>query len=196
MTDFFTAISEDGVRFKLNQDGTWAPDISPSVSAHFQFRSSRWGDSIFQVKTAEGGEPTYENSERLEQTLVYDSHVAGFRAFTFFRFFNGMCCSGSYDIKPNPANKIEFFDAFCTLEDMLTVKYGQPNDLYAPSEHQLALAMGSDPKFSKHWQDDQTSIQLKLCNVNKLNTNLYVFYSSKRSDLDEAGRLKAAGVGL
>jgi hypothetical protein len=58
--------------------------------------------------------------------------------------------------------------------------------------------MGNDPKFSKQWQDDQTSIQLKLCNVDKeeLDTNLYVLYSSKRSDLDEAGRTKATAVGL
>jgi hypothetical protein len=135
VADFFTAISEDGVRFKLNRNGTWEPDISLSVSAHFQFRSSRWGDSIFQVKKAEEGEPTYENSERLEHTLAYDSHVAGFRALTFFRFFNGICYSGSYGIQPNSDNKIEFFDAFWTLEDLLSAKYGQPSDLYAPSEH-------------------------------------------------------------
>jgi TPR repeat protein len=27
MTDFFLATSEDGVRFKLKNDGTWEPDI-------------------------------------------------------------------------------------------------------------------------------------------------------------------------
>lgn len=201
MADYFVAISEDGVRFKLNRDGSWEPDTKLASNESIRFRKINWGDNIAHVKASEVDEPVFEDGNR----LMYDASVGGFPVRLSFRFVNGMCCGGIYGFKQEHADRNSFIDDFETLKRLLTVKYGTPfaindiwlNDLYRDdySERGMALASGHHSIYAL-WQDDETRMMLQITGDN-YEINLYIFYTSKRLEpLDEAEREQVQLIGL
>lgn len=167
MADYFTATSEDGVRFKLNQDGTWAPDITTISNECIQFRSSNWGDNIAQVKSEEAVEPIHET----DAWLMYETQIAGFPVNLSFRFISGMLKSGFYHFKQEHSDNNDFIFDFETLNKLLTIKYGAPNetkdywfnDMFRDdySRRGMAIASGHHSRYFL-WSDEQTTLTLQL----------------------------------
>jgi hypothetical protein len=184
MVKFFTAISEDGIRFQLNSDGTWEPDTTPISKDGIRFRSNEWGDSMSQVKAAEAVEPAGEGSD----SLVYKSQVCGFPTHLSFCFVKGMLNVGFYTFKQEHADNNRFISDFETLGNLLTSKYGKPiaiddiwinntfKDDYA--ERGLAVAIGHHSMFFS-WEDEESTLRLQLTGDNH-QINLVLIYQSKR----------------
>jgi len=184
MADYFTTTSADGVRFKLNRDGTWEPDITPISNDGIRFRQSDWGDSFSQVKAAEAAEPAYEDSD----ALIYKSQVGGFPTCSHFYFVKEMLYLGIYNFTQEHADNNRFVSDFETLESLLTTKYGKPmkvndiwlNDLYKDdyAERGLAVAAGHHSIFIS-WEDEKSTLTLQLTGDN-YQIKLTIIYQSKR----------------
>lgn len=196
MADYFVAISEDGVRFKLKSDGTWEPDTTPQSEDAIRFRTSNWGNSIVEVKDSEQAEPLFEDTE----ALMYEVSIGGFPAKLVYRFVNGMLCKGIYRFEQEHAEKNSFIEDFETLKKLLTLKYGEPfevndfwlNDLYKDdySARGLAVSCGHRAMFSL-WQDADTTITLQITGDN-YEIGLRIFYTSKRLESLEAAASERA----
>ena len=201
MTDYFTAISEDGVRFKLNQDGTWAPDITTISNECIQFRSSNWGDNISQVKSKEAVKQIHETDD----WLLYEAQIAGFPVSLSFRFVSGMLNTGMYSFKQEHSDNNDFISDFETLNKLLTIKYGAPNetkdfwfnDMYRDdySRWGTAIASGHHSRYFL-WSDEQSTLTLQIRGDN-YEITLAVLYESKRlKPLADAARERENLVGL
>jgi hypothetical protein len=184
MADYFTAISEDGVRFKLNQDNSWEPDITPMSKDGIRFRSSNWGDSVSQVIAAEQEEPRYGNSD----AITYEVNVGGLPALSHFYFTKGMLHQGIYGFTKVHIDNNLFFSDFESLSGLLRTKYGEPvkvddfweSDYFKDNydERGRAVELGHH-SICITWDDAGTTLQLQLAGYkNQIMLNLV--YKSKR----------------
>lgn len=184
MTDYFTAISEDGVRFKLKNNGTWEPDTTLVSDELIRFRSSDWGDSIAKIKAVEGQDPIHETDD----FLAYKTSVGGFPADMYFHFVNGLFYMSIYSFAQEHADNNRFLSDLETLQSLLTTKYGKPlkvndvwlNDLYEDdyAERGLAVAIGHHVIFVS-WEDEGSILRLQLTGDNH-QIKLNLIYQSKR----------------
>jgi hypothetical protein len=186
MADYFVAISEDGVRFKLKRDGTWEPDVAVETESTngIRFRSSNWGECITEVKKAEKGKPEHETDD----WLLYRTQIAGFPADLSFNFVNGMLFLGMYVFKQEHTDDNKFLDDFESVQALLTTKYGAPheikdiwlNDLYRDDYEARGMAVSrGDHSIFVNWIDDETSITLQLTGDN-YEIRMGVLYRSNR----------------
>ena len=167
MADDFVAISEDGIRFKLKNDGTWEPDIPLAGNEIFQFRSSNWGDSVAKVKSAEPTDPVSE----IDDWLTFDTRVGGFPTELRLNFLNDMLCAGVYAFKQEHDEANDFIADFESLERSLIAKYGESsekNDYWLDEQFKddifrrgMAYAIGHSVTQRK-WTSDEVEINLQI----------------------------------
>ncbi len=201
MADYFVAISEDGVRFKLKRDGTWEPDKTPQNKGALRFRKCNWGDGVEDVKATESAEP----DEFLDDLLLYEFHVGGFPVSATFHFVNGLLHLGMYRFKQEHTDDNKFIDDFESLQTLLTSKYGKPkeitdvwlNDLFRDDNEKrgTAVSRGDHVIFVK-WNDDETSITLQLTGDNYEIRMAAIYRSIQLEPLAEAVREREKLEGL
>jgi hypothetical protein len=201
MAEYFVATSEDGVRFKLNNDGSWQLDTTPANKECLRFRSSNWGDSVAKIKAVEGQDAVHETDD----FLIYEAHVGGFPANLVFKFINGMFHSGWYSFKQEHSDTNDFLNDFESLKNLMTIKYGKEveikdywfNDLFRNdyAERGMAISRGDHSIFIK-WNDSETDITLQITGDN-YEINLMLIYKSKRLQaLADAASEREKLVGL
>lgn len=184
MTDFFIAISEDGIRFRLNRDFTWEPETDVIQAAPGGFRSSNWGDSLQQVKAAESDSAILEDTD----FLAYETRAAGADVLLTFTFVNGMLAKGGYKFNQEHSENNDYYYDFERVKGLLVKKYGPPvlskeywfNDLFRedPLNKGAAISCGHHSLLER-WEDDATAIELWLTGDNfKIEHRLS--YQSKR----------------
>lgn len=187
MADSFVAISEDGVRFKLNNDGTWEPDMALETGKEcIRFRSSNWGDSVAKVKAAEPNDPVSE----IEDWLTFATQVGSFPAELRLNFVNDMLCAGVYGFMQEHADINDFLVDFESLERLLIAEHGESsekndywlNELFKKDFSCRGLAYASGHHVTQRkWKNGAVEINLQIGSDNYRNgIKLLLSYESKR----------------
>ncbi len=201
MADYFVAISEDGVRFKLKSDGTWEPDTVLENRDGIRFRSIEWGVGIAKIKAMEGQDPVHETDD----FLMYETHVGGFPANLVFRFVSGMVHAGWYSFQQKHSDNNDFLSDFESLKKLMTVKYGKEkeykdywfNELYRDDfdERGLAISAGHHSIFVQ-WGDEETEITLQITGDNYEISLMLLYKSIRLQALADADSESKKLVGL
>lgn len=200
MTFFVTAVSPDGQRFKILENGTWELD-GQAVSDKAVFRSSSWGASIEDVKSVEAAELIVDGDD----LLGYKTRIAGLSAMAVYHFVDRRLVMGRYSIDEPHADKNAYFLDFNALKQLLKKKYGPPtssdvlwkNELYKNDHSQLGLAVSCGHLcFFEVWDDGETHIELQLMGDNyEIELNI-LYYSVALQHLFVTKREQASLDGL
>ncbi len=162
------AITDDGKKVILNDDGTWDEIAEPIVQDNdFDVRKVVWGMTVSEVRKSEALEVLDAESN----LLSYKTQIAGFEAFLLYDFLSNELCSVRYMFLHEHSDDGDFINDFDTLKDNLIKKYGKPSqddryftdDLYEDTfgEWGMSLSRGKLSFFTK-WNINNTEILLAL----------------------------------
>ena len=182
MTFFITAISADGQKFKIFENGTWEQD-NKITSEKRTFRSSCWGDSAEKIKATETTEPEFDTHD----LLGYNTDIAGLSALAVYHLINGHLVMGRYSITEPHAEDNAYLSDFENIKNLLKKKYGPSdgsktywiNDLYKDDYERwgMAVSCGHLSCF-EIWDMEDTHIELQL-NGDNYKIELFIIYYSK-----------------
>lgn len=144
------AITEDGRKVLLKDDGTWEYlQEEVTEASQYHFRKTRWGMSKDEVKKSE----TIKLAADRDTVLGYETQVAGLKCLLLYVFTEERLVRAKYVIVEQHTNKNDFLLDFNTLQQKLTQKYGKPkndetywrDDLYKDdvSDWGMAISIGS-----------------------------------------------------
>jgi len=163
MADHFLATSEDGVQFKLNRDGSWAPHLTSVINDNACFRSSNWGDTLAKVKRSE---KEHLHSEA-ENILMYQTSIDGFSTNLYFFFVNGFLNNADYVFEQKKWGlDCESIQVFERLRRVLNHQYYDST--------KITNTWRGDPNIGNHinqdgssymsciWETERENITLKL----------------------------------
>ncbi len=149
----------------------------------YNFRKTKWGMSIAQVKSSE----PLEASEESENILGYKTQVLGKNVLVAYFFIDNQLVRTRYILVDSHTNKNDFITDYNDFKEILTKKYGKPkedesywkNDLYKDNHSHwgTAISMGHLVYIS-NWETKDTEINNILTGEN-FNISCIVEYSSK-----------------
>tara|TARA_B100000212_G_C27374187_1_gene533943 strand:- start:2026 stop:2697 length:672 start_codon:yes stop_codon:yes gene_type:complete len=187
------AKTEGGLSVLLHADGTWTvveKKPEPKEAIDYDFRKSRWGDSRSEVIASEGAEPLVSQ----EGLIGYQTRVAGLDMLAAYIFVGDQLVRARYVITEKHANETDFISDYNNLKELLSNKYGVPdedeniwkNDLFKDSYEDwgMALQVGHLVYYS-HWTHQRTEIKLVL-NGDNYEIDFLLEYSS-----NDLGKLEA-----
>ena len=185
-----TAITEDGRKVLLKDDGTWEYiKEDPNKSTKYHFRETKWGMSKNAVKATEKLDKVAENITEYRQGFAFNASVTGLQCFIHYYFTeDDKLALGLYDFTEEYTNLNKHIDDYNSIKSLLTKKYGKPldlpeivwnNDLYRndPSGYGMSVSLGYHTYMAK-WHTNDTEIVLSLTGDN-FEVNLTVRYESK-----------------
>ena len=185
-----TAITEDGRKVLLKDDGTWEYiKEAPNKSTKYHFRQTKWGMSKSAVKVAEKLDKVEENITEYPNGFAFKSSVANLQCFIHYYFTeDDKLALGVYDFAEEYTNSNKHIDDYNRIKSVLTKKYGKSfdlpeitwrKDLYRddPSRYGRSVSLGYHTYMSK-WDTNDTDIILFLGGDN-FKVNLTVRYESK-----------------
>ena len=154
-----------------------------SFADEFNFRKTKWGMSIAQVKSSEPLDVAKEN----ENLLGYKTNVIGKDVFVAYFFVDNQLVRARYVLAESHTNKNDFITDYNDFKEILTKKYGKPkqdetfwrNDLYKDdySDWGTAISLGHLIYLSS-WETQDTEINNMLMGEN-YDISCIVEYSSK-----------------
>jgi len=173
------ATTADGKIVLLNEDGTWSFEKNSNKqieSVEKIFRNSAWGDSKDKVKASEEAkfiaEDKYDNGIEF---MGYNTNVGSLDALVGYYFVENKLYTSKYLFQEKHSNRNDFISDFNKINQILTDKYGEPNenekiwrnDLYKnqPEDYGMAIAVGHLIYYSK-WKLNKTTITLSLSGSN------------------------------
>lgn len=199
MTDI-TAVSANGEKYLIKSDGTWSK-VLDIKSGDEGFRGFQWGDSLEKVKREEKTEIV----EHSDDCLIYSVSVANLPAFAVYFFANGQLVTARYSFKEDHASKQSYLHDFWSVKELLTKKYGEPedshvvwhDDLYKDdvSEWGMAISIGHLFCFEQ-WNKGDTEITLSITGDNYEIQHGITYKSKLLSPLLEGKRQLEAMDGL
>jgi hypothetical protein len=162
---------------------------SPAISTpkpssdNYDFRKSRWGMTVAEVKSSEKGNILHEKPD----LVIYAGTVDKYNCHIGYIFAAGKLVRAKYIFTDEHINKNNFLDDFDSVKTILTGKYGAPksddtfwsDDLYKddPDNWGMAVSAGHMTKFTKY-ETDSTAIILALTGEN-FEVSFGIEYSSK-----------------
>lgn len=166
-----------------------------SFSDNYNFRKTRWGMSMQDVKTSEPLEP-YDLKDGL---LSYRTNILGNNVYLFYIFVNDKLVRAKYNLAEEHSNYNDFIQDYDNYKDIIKKKYGKPNKenvywksrIYRndPSNYGMAVATGNLSYFSE-WETSDTKITCFLYGDN-FKVQCGVEYLSKElSSLEKEQREK------
>ena len=154
-----------------------------SFADEFNFRKTKWGMPIAQVKSSEPLDVAKEN----ENLLGYKTNVIGKDVFVAYFFVDNQLVRARYVLAESHTNKNDFITDYNDFKEILTKKYGKPkqnetfwrNDLYKDdySDWGTAISLGHLIYLSS-WETQDTEINNMLMGEN-YDISCIVEYSSK-----------------
>lgn len=166
-----TAVSEDGRRVVLKDDGSWEYVQALAADGVAGIRKVTWGMNRNQVKQAE----ELSTQDDFRELVSYRVRVAGLLATLEYKFDNDALISAGYVIEDTYTNKSAYIDEYERLELLLTTKYGDPyrdDEIWRSiqfKEHRqqwgAAVRLGH-LAYVTEWQTDAKSIRLNLSSAN------------------------------
>lgn len=178
------AVTLDGQnkRVVLKEDGTWQYADTTTGDTTFHFRKTRWGMTRERVQTSE----SMDVANVSDKSVVYKTKLAGFDVFVVYIFVRDQLVRSKYIINEKHSNKTEFTVDYCSLQKLLSKKYGAPledeivwlNDLYQddPESWGMAVSVGH-LRFYTKWNDGNMTVYLYL-NGDNYKINFGVEYRS------------------
>jgi len=155
-----------------------------SFADEYNFRKTKWGISIAQVKSSEPLDVVKED----ENLLVYKTNVIGKDVFVAYFFIDSQLVRARYVLAESHTNKNDFITDYNDFKEILTKKYGKPkqdetfwkNDLYKDdySDWGTAISVGHLVYLSS-WETQDTEINNMLMGEN-FDISCIVEYSSKK----------------
>ena len=145
------------------------------------FRNTRWGMSLDEVKNSEENQPTNNKND----LLVYINEIAGLSCKIVYIFADNKLTRAKYVFTNEHSNKNDFIVDYNEMKELLSKKYGVPydkelwkNDLYKDDYGQwgFAISLGHLMYYSE-WATPNTSIKLVL-NGENYNIDFQLEYSS------------------
>lgn len=146
----------------------WAANV---WAAGFDFRDTRWGMSMQEVKATESGKVWKEE----DGFLGYLETVAGFSTVLIYVFVEDRLVRARYDFTQRHSNKNEYLADYETIKQILLKKYGKPdsneriwsNSLFQNDPQQYGLAVARGDMFQMaEWSLPKTEIVLVLSGDN------------------------------
>ena len=154
-----------------------------SFAEDYNFRKTRWGMSIAQVKSSEPLEVAKED----KTLLGYKTTVIGKDVLVAYFFVDNQLVRARYVLVESHTNKNDFITDYNDFKKILTKKYGKPkqdetlwkNDLYKDdySDWGIAISMGHLVYLSS-WETQDTEINNILMGEN-FDISCIVEYTSK-----------------
>lgn len=184
--------TEDNDRITVETDKTLDPgDPAPEQDGQpYDFRKTRWGMSIEEVKRSENSKPADGTKVGRFYFLHYVDTVAGLEAELNYTFEENLLTDAKYIFNDNLSKEIEPTEYFNRIKDSINKEYGEPiqysevwtKDQYKdkPELHNKALYAG-DVSYAAFWQTPDTVISLMLFkNIFDGGINLIATYSKRR----------------
>lgn len=144
------------------------------------FRNTKWGMSIDEVKSSE----KLNVVEEQKYLLIYQDTIVNLSTNVAFQFKNEELIAGMYQFTQQHSNNNLFYDDYKTLVETYTKKYGEPSESHEqwsdnlmkgdPSNIGTALAVGH-VLFVTKWETDTTKIGIIL-NGDNYKVKLNVLY--------------------
>ncbi|MGD9652954.1 MAG: hypothetical protein AB7I96_04900 [Candidatus Dadabacteria bacterium] len=138
----------------------------------YDFRKTRWGMSVAQVKASETNNLLTQSSNNIyDEVLVYNTKAYSFQATLAYFFINNRLESGSYLFKVSHSNKTTVIVDYGDIKNNLIKTYGDPkksetiwkDDLYKDDLNNLGLAISlGHVEIRNLWETPTTEIFLSL----------------------------------
>lgn len=168
-----------------------------SFADEYNFRKTKWGMSIAQVKSSEPLDVVKED----ENLLGYKTNVIGKDVLVAYFFIDNQLVRARYVLAESHTNKNDFITDYNDFKEILTKKYGKPkqdetfwkNDLYKDdySDWGTAISIGHLVYLSS-WETQDTEINNVLTGDN-FDISCIVEYSSKNlKELEKKAQEKKA----
>ncbi len=161
------------------------------------FRDTRWGMNKAQVVRIEGSPDYLENSGGLD-IIQYPQKIMNMDCMIGYVFAENKLAKAKYSFLANHKDSNQYILEFEKIRDILTQKYGKPEDektLWQNTVYQndrskwgLALSQGH-LEMNAFWQDSETEIELRLYGEQS-RVFLVVLYSGLEY-MDLASKVKA-----
>lgn len=167
-------------------------------SDDFNFRKTKWGMSMQQVKESEPLEIVHSE----DNVLGYKVKVLDKEVYLVYIFVENKLVRSRYVLAEEHTNKNDFISDYKMFQNILIKKYGKPvkNDIYwrnnlykrDPSNWGMAIGLGHLSYFS-NWDTQDTEI---ICFLNGDNFNIKcaVEYSSKKMEQLEKNYKEKKGL--
>lgn len=159
--------------------------VSEGAGDNANFRQSKWGDSLAQVKAVEKQEDLYPTVDKL---YAFYTKVAGKDCTVAFIFSEDKLVMAKYVFQEEHTNKNDYIDDYKDIVSLLSTKYGTPsydsktwkNDLYKDDLDQYGMAVCvGHLTYSAGWDNTSTDLIAALHGDN-YKIELLVQYSSKK----------------
>ena len=134
-----------------------------SFSEDFDFRKTRWGMTVAEVKSSE----PLTVAEEGKNYLGYKTQVIGKNVLVIYIFADNQLVRSKYMLAESHTNKNDFITDYDDFKEILQKKYGKPsldkifwkNDLYKDdhSDWGIAISLGHLIHLSK-WETQDTEI--------------------------------------
>lgn len=149
-----------------SEDKESKPTIT-ETDVQYDFRKTRWGMTIEQVKASENIKPWAESDD----LIVYKITVAIMPTSSSYSFVNNKLARAHYFFEPKHINDTLYIDDFDRVKNILTSKYGEPaeddvlwkDDLYKdrPQDYGIAIRTGH-LSYRTQWDTPNSRISLYL----------------------------------
>lgn len=169
----------------------------PIFAGGYDFRKTRWGMSMEQVKASE----SLKVAQTEKNMLAYRTNIIGKNVFIIYYFVHNKLFQARYALLDSHTNKNDFITDYNDFKKILTRKYGIPdqdrtiwrNDLYKndPSNWGMAVIVGNLVYIS-NWQTHDTEITCLLGGDNFKATCGVEYKSKKLEQLERKAAEKNA----
>lgn len=158
-------------------------------SETFKFRGLEWGASFDKVMEAQvSGKTEGEDYGVVDDgytLLVVNEKVSGLDTVISYSFTDDFQFSGGiYILQEKHVNDNMYYEDFCSLENKISEKYGEPDisidkwndDLYKDEPDKIGMALGAEHlKLIRQWiAGDGATISL-LCSGQNFDINTYIY---------------------
>ncbi len=187
------AITDDGKRVLLRDDGTWEYDKSVEYmdKGEFDFRKIKWGMNKQDVIASENDQPTARESNY----IAYACKLSRLDCVLFYQFIpNGKLYQAGYYITNEHINENLFIEDYHSIDNSLRKKYGEPttiNDVWKDKFYQnrrqkwgMAIMRGDYIKGSE-WTIEKTTLQHMMAGDNGKIEHTIIYKSVEMKDIVE-----------
>lgn len=156
-----------------------------------KFRGLEWGTPLEEVmeKQLEGKtkDVDYGFADESNSLLVVNETVSGLDTIISYEFTEDWkLCGGMYILQEEHVNDNMYYDDFCTLEEKISSKYGEPDissdkwsdDLYKDDPDDIGMALGAEHlTLYRAWIADDGSNIIMQCYGKKFKISTNIFYT-------------------
>lgn len=171
--------------------------VENSLADGFNFRKTKWGMSIAQVKSSEPLEVMKED----KNLLGYNTTVIGKDVLLLYMFVNNQLVRARYGLAVSHTNKNDYIGDYNDFKEILTKKYGKPkqdetlwkNDLYKDdySDWGFAISLGHLIYLSS-WETQDTGIGNMLMGENHKIFCIVEYTSNNLKEIEKKAKEKKA----